>query len=153
MSMLSFPYPPEAWLAMSSKIMHRQFPATTSSLEPTRRFVELATATLGVAPEIVEDLCLATSELVSNAAEHGPKGHVELDVEVSDHDVSLTVASKTSEPQGKSTLPPVEEWSLSAPQERYGRGLAIVRTIMDDVVVQETDGELRVTCRRRRLAA
>lgn len=97
-----------------------------------------------VAPTIAEDLVLATSEALANAAEHGsglhPDERVHLRVRLTDraHDLAEVVVQVAD--RGR--------WRTGTSSHERGRGLAIIKALVDDVTVEERDGT-RVVLRRR----
>jgi anti-sigma regulatory factor (Ser/Thr protein kinase) len=109
-----------------------------------RRFVQ--TTLDGVVPHAVTaDLVLATSELVTNAIEHGRSASVLITAR---HDGSRASVSIRS---GGDTnrLADVAEWRTAAPDRVTGRGLGIVNAIADDVEVVRTGDEVEITVWKR----
>lgn len=91
-------------------------------------------------PERVDDVVLATSELVSNALEHGTGGDVEVHVSVAADAVELCVTSPSAE------VPRLRSGPAPAHAVR-GRGLSIVDTLADRMRITGNGGEVAVTCR------
>jgi anti-sigma regulatory factor (Ser/Thr protein kinase) len=110
-----------------------------------RRFV--AERLDGVSPDsrIVDDFRLATSELVTNAVEHGNHERVIIELAVKPDLVSLSVTSHSPYDH----VAPVCDWSVADADEITGRGLGIVRTLADDVSVSRGGGMLTITIERR----
>jgi anti-sigma regulatory factor (Ser/Thr protein kinase) len=115
-----------------------------SNVGAARRFVRQELE--GRAPEsAVSDLMLATSELVTNAFEHGSREPVRLTVRSDREAASITVVSSGE----ASRVPDVDHWTTAGADRVSGRGLGIVREIADDIDVQRFDGSVVITVRRR----
>lgn len=112
-----------------------------------RRFVgrELSSAS----PELVGDMQLIVSELVSNAIEHGASEQVTVEISVSSTKVMMSVESHGFAEQ----LPPLETWALAAADELSGRGLGIVRDLADTVQVVRENSSVTITVHRKFCAA
>jgi anti-sigma regulatory factor (Ser/Thr protein kinase) len=118
--------------------------AHLSSVGAARRFVEQALGTL-VPPQVVADLVLATSELVTNAIEHADTAPgVDVTVRVANRTAFVTVISCGDH----SGLAETELWATSAPDVRSGRGLGIVRAVSDHVDVVRAGDAVHITIRR-----
>ena len=88
---------------------------------------------------------LATSELVTNAFEHGSPQPVRLTVRSDGDQASITVVSGgDAEP-----VPEVESWMPARADRVSGRGLGIVREIADDIDVSSPGDGLAITVHRR----
>ncbi len=112
-----------------------------SSFESVGLARDLVRATIdGAAPhELIDDIVLVTSELVTNAIEHG-KGDVELSVARIPDAVTLSVSSdSTSLPVPSSDATPVDALS--------GRGLLIVAALSSEVAIIGEGERVRVECR------
>ena len=97
-----------------------------------------------VASDVVADVELIASELVTNAVEHGASHDVTMTVSCDDDEVAVTVVSTGPSPG----VGPVASWSLAARDAYSGRGLAIVRKIADRVDVRQTRQHLALTAHR-----
>jgi anti-sigma regulatory factor (Ser/Thr protein kinase) len=118
--------------------------AELASVGAARRFVYAALGT-SVPPQVVADLVLATSELVTNAIEHGqPAPGIDVTVRVAGRTAFVTVMSCGDH----SRLAETELWATSAPDVRSGRGLGIVRAIADHVDVVRAGDAVYITIRR-----
>lgn len=118
--------------------------AHLSSVGAARRFVEAALGP-AVPPNVVTDLVLATSELVTNAIEHAHTlPGVDVTVRVANHTAYVTVMSCGDH----SGLAEAELWATSAPDVRSGRGLGIVRAISDHVDVVRAGDAVYITIQR-----
>jgi serine/threonine-protein kinase RsbW len=86
-----------------------------------------------------EALVLAVNEAAANAIEHGyreAQGNVEVTAEMRDHVVEVTVTDRGS-------------WLDADPEPSRGRGLSLMRTLMDEVDLQAGPGGTRVVLRRQ----
>ena len=110
-----------------------------------RRFVAELLDDVAADADIVEDLQLAASELVTNAVEHGDPRPVVVEVVVDTGVVSLSVSSQSP----YDSVAPVSDWIIADAEATSGRGLGIVRTLADDVSVSRGGGRLTITLERR----
>ena len=118
--------------------------AHMANVSAARRFVRQHLE--GRAPDgAVSDLMLATSELVTNAFEHGSRQPIRLTVRSDDAQASVTVVS--ADDGGR--LPDVEEWTTARADRISGRGLGIVREIADDIDVTRSNSSVAITVHRR----
>jgi anti-sigma regulatory factor (Ser/Thr protein kinase) len=120
----------------------RQFPPLTSSIAETRRFVRECVEPFVSDSERLGDIELATSELVTNAVEHGEQRPLTVGVDVSETEVVVSVTSSRS----TAAMGEPSTWAGPLPAMRTGRGLAIVRTVSDEVSVEADDETLTVHC-------
>jgi anti-sigma regulatory factor (Ser/Thr protein kinase) len=117
--------------------------AHMSNVGIARRFVRSELE--GRAPEsAVSDLTLITSELVTNAFEHG-SGRVVLTVRCQDGTASVTVTSGGQ----PAKLPTIETWATARADRVSGRGLGIVRQIGDDIEVDRSSDGVTITVHRK----
>lgn len=94
-----------------------------------------------------DTLTLVTTELVSNAlAASPPDVPVEITLQLSPHEVSVSVLDAGSGLKTRSFAPPPAS-------SRRGRGLAIVDQLADQLTIDRRDGRTLVTARKRRPAA
>jgi anti-sigma regulatory factor (Ser/Thr protein kinase) len=118
--------------------------AHMANVSAARRFVRSELE--GRAPaDAVTDLMLATSELVTNAFEHGAPQPVRLTVRSNREEASITVVSAGE----GSRVPDVDEWTTAQADRISGRGLGIVREIADDIKVERSGGSVAITVHRR----
>ena len=118
--------------------------AHMANVSAARRFVRKELE--GRVPEdAVTDLMLATSELVTNAFEHGSHQPVRLTVRSDRAEASITVVSGVE----VGHVPDVDAWTTARADRVSGRGLGIVREIADDIDVERADGNVAITVRRR----
>jgi anti-sigma regulatory factor (Ser/Thr protein kinase) len=116
--------------------------ADLANVSLARRFVR--TALIGAPDEIVSDLQLAASELVTNAIEHGHGGEISISVTVERPRFELAVASS----DGDAWILPHDRWVLPDAPSRAGRGLGIVGEIADAVAVARRGSQLVITVTR-----
>lgn len=95
--------------------------------------------------DMIADVELITSELVTNAVEHGAVHDVTIILRCDDDEVSVTVVSVGASPG----VGPIPTWELPIADEVMGRGLAIVRLVADRVEVQQSANRLLLTARCR----
>ena len=122
----------------------RTFEPDMANVRLARRFVREHLA--GRAPaDVVDDLALVTSELVTNAFEHGTPEPVALEVAVNAGSVMVTVTSR-----GEATLiPAVDDWATAPAERLNGRGLGIVRALADAIDVKRSRDAVAITVHRR----
>jgi len=115
---------------------------TPVNVGAARRFVrqELSEQRSDIPAHAVDDLVLATSELVTNAISYSTGGTVRVAVERGRGSVSVAVTSAGMAPD----VGPVDAWEQPEPQALTGRGLAIVREVSDSVLVGRADGMLTI---------
>jgi anti-sigma regulatory factor (Ser/Thr protein kinase) len=114
------------------------------SVAVARRFVE-TTFDGVIPPSIVSDLVLATSELVTNAVEHGDSEAV---VVTATSDGSRAwISVRSADDAGR--IRPIDRWQPAAPDRPSGRGLGIVHAIADDVSVVRRAGSIEIVVFKR----
>jgi len=118
--------------------------AHMANVSAARRFVR-SELEGRVPADAVTDLMLATSELVTNAFEHGEPQPVRLTVRSNREEASITVVSAGE----GSRVPDVDEWTTAQADRISGRGLGIVREIADDIKVERSGGNVAITVHRR----
>jgi anti-sigma regulatory factor (Ser/Thr protein kinase) len=132
-------------VAAHSRAVLELEPATMANVSAARSFVR---RTLGpdVPDEVAADLQLATSELVTNAYEHGAEAAVVVTVEVGDGCASVSVRSHQ---RPGANVAEVSEWSIADPEQLAGRGLGIVRAIADDLELTTEGSTLTIAVHRK----
>lgn len=125
----------------------RVFRATPASARAIRRFVRDALRDARARAEVIADFQLVVSELAANAIEHGDGGDVVVEVDGSrpawwEVTVSSTMVG--------TRLRSAREWSIADAEAGSGRGLGIVRRLMDDIRVDRRGDRISVRCRMRR---
>ena len=129
----------------------RMFDAVPSSARAARQFVTELLRSRGAPDDVIGDYSLVVSELVTNVIEHSDGFQVEIIVDVDDPEwwVLEVVGGAPVVPK---QMPIPEMWTVADANEVSGRGLGIVRHLMDDVVTDVTPDRISVRCRRRRSA-
>ncbi|MEO8264085.1 MAG: ATP-binding protein [Ilumatobacteraceae bacterium] len=137
---------------MNERAVDRQqqvFEAVPISARAGRQFVTDTLRDHGATVKVISDYALAVSELVTNIIEHGNGSNLTILLDVADPDwweVEVVGGSSTTPDH----LVHPETWSVANPDEASGRGLGIVRHLMD-VITSGTDaGQVSIRCRRRR---
>lgn len=97
----------------------------------------------GCDPDLVADLTLIVSELVSNAVEHG-SGAVVVEAESGEFAAVVRVASHGAAPH----VPPVSEWAIGPDRAASGRGLGIVARLATTIDVDHGGDTLVTTVTR-----
>ena len=125
-------------------------PADGTQVGAARRFVQQwLTEVDGLSDGFVADLVLVTSELVTNAVEHGRDDEVHLVLADDGFQSTLTVTSRAAEP-AFATVGDGSGWNVAEPTSLTGRGLGIVRSLVDEVAVGRTGDRLTITVTKRR---
>jgi anti-sigma regulatory factor (Ser/Thr protein kinase) len=125
-----------------------KFQAVPSTARPARRFVADTLRAQGATSDEIVDIALVASELVSNIIEHGDGLELSLGLSATPETWELSVVGGRCSPESLVLRP--EKWNVAGADESSGRGLGIVRQLMDDISVDATDGTVSVNCRRRR---
>jgi serine/threonine-protein kinase RsbW len=125
-------------------------PSSLEYLEAVDDFVEGLLVDWGVEKSDVTDIAIAVSELVNNAVSHGNRGASEQPVEVTVTRRGATVVVRVTDSGGgfdiDSLESPVEDDNLL---RQVGRGIFIVRSLMDRVEVEPTATGTAVTIHKR----
>jgi anti-sigma regulatory factor (Ser/Thr protein kinase) len=119
----------------------RELPGDLNGLRQVRADLSRWLGAKGVTGLAADEVVLATSEALANAVEHGTEGggRVHLRVECSPGDDAREIVVRVKDDGGWRTRPPAHD---------RGRGLALMRGLMDDVMVRH-DGGTTVELRRR----
>jgi anti-sigma regulatory factor (Ser/Thr protein kinase) len=129
----------------------QSFEAIPTSARAARQFVSDTLRTYGASPVVVADYALVVSELATNIIEHGDGSTLIIFLDVTDPEwweVEVAGGSRTAPDQ----LREPNMWSVASADEASGRGLGIVRHLMDDIAIGINDGLFSIRCRRRREA-
>lgn len=129
---------------MDDRLLELVVPPDRAEVRTARRFVGDNLQGL-VADDVIADLELITSELVTNAVEHGANQAIEIAVRCADDEISITVVSAGPSPG----VGPVRGWELAAIDDVTGRGLGIVRLVADHVEIDRSPERLALTACRR----
>lgn len=127
----------------------RSFGADHDSPRLIRDFVGDALHGWGAPHDVVDDIRLAASELAANAVEYGDGTGVTVSVDCDDDWWVLQVESGSAD---HSTPTRPDRWVVAPPDAVSGRGLGIVRGLMDEVETWSRRGTIVIVCRRRRSA-
>jgi anti-sigma regulatory factor (Ser/Thr protein kinase) len=134
--------------ALSGAAWHR-IPADDQASGAARRYVAAWLNDRDAEPHDIDDLSLAASELAANVVQHGDATQVY--VRLADVDPrcwTLEVAG------GRNALPAAltdpTAWVISRPDSANGRGLGIVRAVVDEIEVLADDDGLAIRCHRLR---
>ncbi len=127
----------------------RTFESAPTSARAARQFVRDLLRQHGATAAALDDCALVVSELVTNIIEHGEGSPFVILVDVTDPiwwDIEVTGAAIDAPPL---VLEP-QTWTVARAEDVSGRGLGIVRHLMDQVTTDTSGGQLSVRCRRRR---
>lgn len=120
-----------------------QVPAETDELAGLRRFVRGYVESTGGDPTTADDLTLVVSELATNVIEHTTSATITVTIERGPEAWMIEVAD-VEQPFVLSEVP-----TLPTSSEHTGRGLFVVRSLVDDLEVVETPTSHAVRCHRK----
>jgi anti-sigma regulatory factor (Ser/Thr protein kinase) len=98
-----------------------------------------------VPEDVIRDLELIASELVTNVWAHATRSSVNLGVSVSADRATFTVESVNA---ASWFAPDVADWTMAPPEQLTGRGLAVVRTVADGVDIDQRGMILVISAHR-----
>ena len=128
----------------------RTFEAVPTSAGAARRFVGETLREHGAESPVISDFALVVSELATNIIEHGDGASLTIYVDVSDSACwELEVVGGRCPPDSRVLRP--ETWVVAAADDPSGRGLGIVRHLMDDISATSTNDEVSIRCRQNRI--
>ena len=128
------------------------FEAVPASARAARQFVSHTLRAHGAADNVISDYALVVSELATNIIEHGDGSNLVIFLDVADPDWwGMEVVGGASTASSRILEP--SSWTVAAVDEPSGRGLGIVRHLMDEIVLDASDGQFSVRCCRRKLDA
>jgi anti-sigma regulatory factor (Ser/Thr protein kinase) len=129
--------------------IQQTFEAVPASARAARQFVSNTLRSHGAASMVITDFALVVSELATNIIEHGDGSDLVIFLDVADSEWwgMEVVGGATTAPSH--VLEPAS-WTVAAADEPSGRGLGIVRHLMDEIVTNTTDSQVSIRCRRRR---
>ena len=132
--------------------VQQTFAAVPTSARAARQFVTHTLRAHGAANSVISDYALVVSELATNIIEHGDGSDLVIFLDVADPDWwgMEVVGGATS--ASNHVLEPAS-WTVAAADEPSGRGLGIVRHLMDEIVTDTSDSQVSIRCRRRRVEA
>ncbi|MFN8021307.1 MAG: ATP-binding protein [Acidimicrobiales bacterium] len=129
----------------------RAFRASTSSARAIRGFVRDTLRHAQAPAQVIDDLELVASELAANAIEHGTGTELTIEVDGSQRRWwELVVISSLDVSRDAGRMRATRTWEIAGAEASSGRGLGIVRRLMDDVSVERDHDRLVVRCRLRR---
>jgi serine phosphatase RsbU (regulator of sigma subunit)/anti-sigma regulatory factor (Ser/Thr protein kinase) len=130
--------------ALGEPVRELVLPNEPARISEVRHFVAAFLADLRVPVDVSSEVQLAVGEAVANACRHGrnPSGRSELRVRcaLEGRTVEVTVAD-----DGPGYVPPAESYELPDRFASGGRGLFLMKAMMDDVEVEATDDGTVVT--------
>jgi anti-sigma regulatory factor (Ser/Thr protein kinase) len=127
----------------------QSFAAIPASARAARQFVATTLRRHDATSKVISDFALVVSELVTNIIEHGDGSNMIISLAVADPDwweVEVVGGSATS----PATLLQPDTWTVASADKASGRGLGIVRHLMDDIVSHTNAGQVSIRCRCRR---
>lgn len=123
--------------------------AIPTSARAARRFISEALRRHGAPTSLVSDYALVISELATNIIEHGDGTSLIIYLDVADPDWwEVSVVGTSIATPGHWMQP--ETWAVAGADDASGRGLGIVRHLMDDVATDAAGDRVSIRCRRRR---
>jgi anti-sigma regulatory factor (Ser/Thr protein kinase) len=130
----------------------RTFEPIPTSARAARQFVTETFRAHGADAQLVRDYALVVSELATNIIEHGDGSSLIIYVDVEDPEWwEVEVVGGASTPPAQLLEPTT--WSVASADDASGRGLGIVRHLMDEISTGSHAGQVSVRCRRRRTEA
>ncbi len=128
----------------------RVFDAVPASARAVRVFVSSKLRDGGATATVISDYELVVSELAANLIEHGDGSGLMVSVDLADDRWwEVAVAGSTAAAGDLVAVAPAS-WSVAGPLEPSGRGLGIVRRLMDQVTADTHEGRVTIRCRRHR---
>lgn len=128
----------------------REFAAIPASARAARTFVSSILRAGGATAGVISDYELVVSELTANLIEHGDGSELTVTIDVADEQWWEVAVVGTTAAVGVPMMVAPATWTLAGPFEPSGRGLGIVRQLMDQVDAVSTGGHVTIRCRRRR---
>ncbi|MEW6050138.1 MAG: ATP-binding protein [Candidatus Zixiibacteriota bacterium] len=121
-------------------------PSSLEHLADVDLFIEGTLRGYGVGESLIADIAISVSELVNNAILHGNKASPEKTVSVriglADHKVRIAVADQGNGFNPDTIANPIDEANLL---KEVGRGIFIVRSLMDSVDIEATSHGTTIT--------
>ena len=125
-----------------------------TSARAARQFVRDTLRLHGAVNSVITDYALVVSELATNIIEHGDGSDLIIFLDVADPEWwGMEVVGGTTTAATRLLVLEPESWTVAGADEPSGRGLGIVRHLVDDIVTDSTDGQISIRCRRRRIDA
>ena len=135
--------------------LHQCLPSRAAAISPfvdqLMRFIKLFTLRLGIAKETEDDIEIAVLEALANAVIHGngenPDKQVHLSCRCSmDGEISIVVRDEGEGFDIRAVPDPTEPQGLLL---THGRGLHLMRTLMDEVSFEENGSVVRMRKRMK----
>lgn len=126
----------------------RSFDAVPFAASEARSFVAVTLRDLSVPTRVIDDFRLVVSELVANIVEYGDGRGFDVHVD-GPQSGPWTLSIECALSAAGLALPDPEAWAVAHPDEASGRGLGIVRALMDEVTLSSVEGRLTIRCLRR----
>ena len=135
----------------SGKNFKRVFASTPNAIEEIERLAEQASTLAGFNDEEQDSLAIAVTEIASNAIMHGnkknPKKKVFVDIRVRNEEIRVTIRDQGNGFDPNKLSNPLDPENLL---RESGRGVFIVRSLMDEVLYDFSKGGTEVTIIKRR---
>ena len=128
----------------------QMFYPVPESARAARKFVGEILRRRNAPESVIVDFKLVVSELVANAIEHGDGSELTVVADFSDDhwwEVGVVGGSIAGQDKLKSAI----NGSVAGHEIASGRGLGIVKHLMNDVITDISDGRVRIRGRRRRI--
>lgn len=123
-----------------------KIPSDLNYLAVVDEFVEGILRGYGADESIIADIAISVSELINNSVNHGNKAETEQPVEVSVNkngdNVSISITDQGSGFDPEEIADPLAEENLL---KNAGRGIFIVKSLMDSIEVETTDRGTKIT--------
>jgi anti-sigma regulatory factor (Ser/Thr protein kinase) len=132
--------------------VQQTFASVPTSARAARQFVRTTLLHHGAAKSVIADHALVVSELATNIIEHGDGSDLIIFLDVADPEWwGMEVVGGATSAANRSLVLEPASWAVAAADEPSGRGLGIVRHLVDDIVTDFSDGQISIRCRRRRV--
>jgi anti-sigma regulatory factor (Ser/Thr protein kinase) len=130
----------------------RTLEAVPTSARAARQFVAETLREHGASTQVIKDYVLVVSELSTNIIEHGDGSSLVIYLDVADPGWwDIEVVGGASAPPAQLLRP--ETWTVASADDASGRGLGIVRHLMDEIATGSNGGQVSIRCRHRRTEA
>ncbi|MEO7370586.1 MAG: ATP-binding protein, partial [Ilumatobacteraceae bacterium] len=127
----------------------RTFEPVPSSAREARQFVSDTLRRHSASSDAISDFALVVSELATNFIEHGDGSRLVIFVDVSDPACWEVEVVGSAARMPRQVMQP-SLWAVAASGEASGRGLGIVRHLMDDISTSIAGDQVSIRCRRHR---
>jgi serine/threonine-protein kinase RsbW len=133
------------------KAKEKKYRSQLDAVVKAERLTEKVTRKLKISEPVQVDICIAVTEAVNNAVEHGNKmindKFVTLLFEYSDDKIRITVEDQGEGFDLEAVENPLSPENLTKPN---GRGLLIVESLMDDLEVSSSTTGTKVVMTKKR---